>query len=52
MAFLYPHVVRLIFVIVPLMIVIVEFVVVDDLVILGAQRCRRDCDWGYKRGTQ
>jgi hypothetical protein len=52
MAFLYPHAIRLIFMIIPLMIVIVSFVVVDDLMILGAQRCGDHCDWGYQNGAQ
>jgi hypothetical protein len=46
--------IRLIFMIVPLVIVVVLFVVVADssLVIFGAQRYGRHCYWGYKGGTK
>src|ERR1700689_5179861 len=51
-ALLHPHTVRLIFVTIPLMIVVVSFVVVNDLVFLGSQRGWLDCDGDEKSGGQ
>src|ERR1700690_1862729 len=49
-----PHTIRLIFMIIPFMIVIVLFVVVGSsgLVFLGSQRCWRDCYRDHKGSTQ
>jgi len=54
MVLFYIHTIRLIFMIVPFMIVIVLFVVVcaSGLLIVGSQRPWRHGYWGHKGGTQ
>jgi hypothetical protein len=51
MVLCYVQAIRLIFMIIPFMIVIVFFVVVGASG-LGSQRDWSDCDWGHKGGAQ
>jgi hypothetical protein len=54
MVLLGPPAIRLIFMAVPFMIVVVLFVVIgaSGPLILGSQRCGRDCYWDHKGGAE